>query len=93
MNENPYAEPGPVVKLFGAMLMAVGGLIAVLSGLCSLAFLGPVIVNVIQQPNLNAQSAMVALPWVLIVGGIPIGVGVGIFVIGRHLFRGRRVSA
>jgi hypothetical protein len=81
-----------VAKLFGALLMAVGGLIAVLSGLCSLAFLGTMIQNLVQHPGQSGQIVGLLLA-VLFFGGTPIGVGVGLVVIGRHLLRGPRTSA
>jgi hypothetical protein len=70
-----------VAKLFGAMLMAVGVLIAGLAGLCSASF----IVMMIAQPGGGAMSGV---PMVLVFGGVPIAIGVGIFVGGRELWRG-----
>lgn len=73
-----------VAKLFGAMLMAVGVLVAGLAGLCSAAM----IVMMIVQPS----GAASALPLVLGFGGGPIAVGVGIFIGGRALWRGPRTA-
>jgi len=92
MNESSQTGASSVAKLFGALLMAVGGLIAVLSGLCSLAFLGTMIQNSVQHPGQSGQIVGLLLV-VLFFGGVPISVGVGLFIIGRHLFRGRRTSA
>jgi len=73
-----------VAKLFGAMLMAVGVLIAGLAGLCSAAM----IVMMINQPS----GAASALPLVATFGGVPIVIGVGIFIGGRALWRGPRTA-
>lgn len=73
-----------VAKLFGAMLMAVGVLIAGLAGLCSAAM----IVMMIGQPS----GAASALPLVVGFGGVPIVIGVGIFMGGRTLWRGPRTA-
>ena len=88
MSDPSRSEAGPVIKLFGALLMAVGVLIAVLSGLCSLAFLGTAILNVVQHPSLNAQGVAIILPLVFVIGGIPVAIGVGLVILGRQLFRG-----
>ena len=70
----------PVAKLFGALLMAVGGLIVGLCGLCSLAFMGA----------MGVGNAAGMLFLVAIFAGIPIMVGIFIFIGGRNLWRGPR---
>jgi hypothetical protein len=92
MTDPSQTGAGPVAKLFGSLLMAVGGLIAVLSGLCSLAFLGTMIQTSVPHPGQNNQIVGLLVA-VLVFGGVPIGVGAGLFIIGRHLFRGPRTSA
>jgi hypothetical protein len=72
-----------IAKLFGALLMAAGGLIAGLCGLCSAVFLFSIAAS---DPGGVSGMAMVAL----IVGGIPIAVGVGLFMAGRKVWRGPR---
>jgi len=70
-----------VAKLFGALLMAVGALIAGLCGLCSAVFLASAAAS---SPGVAVTMGGAAL----IFGGIPIGVGVTIFLAGRKLWRG-----
>ena len=87
------AQVSPVASFFGAALMAVGGLIAVLSGLCSLGFLA-VLANAAfsnsAQP-VTAQSIpglMVGLLTLVSIDAIPVGFGVMMFVWGRAIRRG-----
>jgi hypothetical protein len=68
----------PVAKLFGALLMAVGGLIMGLCGLCSLAFM----------VTMGAGDSTGMLFLVAIFAGIPIAAGAAIFFVGRSLWRG-----
>jgi len=70
-----------VAKLFGALLMAVGGLMAALCGLCSA---GVVIMSGANGVGGAAPAMMLAL----IFGGPPIVIGVGVFLWGRSLWRG-----
>jgi hypothetical protein len=77
----PNADPSPVARFFGGLLMAVGGLIAVTSGLCSLAILT---MGAVSSGNDLGDS----IPLVLLVGGIPFGIGLALFFIGRRLYRG-----
>lgn len=67
-----------VARAFGALLMAVGGLIAGLCGLCSAAVL---VFAASQSLGDFAQFGLMAL----VIGGIPGAVGVGLFVWGRSL--------
>jgi hypothetical protein len=76
-----------VAKLFGAMLMVVGGLIVLLCGLCSATFLVAAISQAARTPQ--AQNFSTILAMVLIFGGVPIAVGVAVFLAGRRLYRGR----
>lgn len=68
-----------VAQFFGWLLMGVGGLIAFTAGACSLLVL------------LSSLSYLDGLPSTLIMiagfGGIPILVGVAVFVAGRYLAR------
>ncbi|SFK15881.1 hypothetical protein [Caulobacter sp. UNC279MFTsu5.1] len=70
----------PVGRLFGALLMAVGALMMALCGLCSLAF----IVSMVGSGG-GDLGGMLLLA--LVFGGVPIGVGFGIFWLGRRLRR------
>ena len=64
----------PSARLFGAILMAVGAMIALLCGLCSLTVL--------------ASGGIVGFfPFVAVIGGIPIFVGVLIFKAGLKRYK------
>lgn len=80
----------PIARFFGGLLMAVGGLIAVTAGLCSLSF----VVIDIWQRFAYQRSGFAATPTeltiVMIFGGIPFAVGAGLFLGGRALWRGPR---
>lgn len=72
-----------MTKFFGGLLLAIGILIATLSGLCSVWFA----VMVLTGPG------RVELPMLLVdalVGGLPCMGGVGLFFWGRSLLRGAR---
>jgi len=68
--------------------MAIGGLIAVLSGLCSLTMVWSMIQNALRYPPF-AGANLASLWLVLIFGGAPLIIGVGIFLWGLRLYRGR----
>jgi hypothetical protein len=70
-----------VAKLFGALLMAVGGLIVGLCGLCTAGFL-------VMTANSDPGAAGGLLVIAAVVAGIPVAVGVLIFIGGRNLWRG-----
>ena len=72
----------PVARLFGALLMAVGVLMMTLCGLCSLVF-------VISTAGSGGGEAGGMLLLVLVIGGVPIAIGFGIFWLGRWLRRPR----
>ena len=67
------------MKFFGELLMALGILIATLSGLCSAVILtGP------DGPEISKAAI---LPLIAIIGGLPFLSGVGMFFWGRWLLR------
>ncbi len=68
----------PIKRLFGALLMTVGGLIAGLCGLCSLGVLAS-----------TGGDPGGMFPVILLFGGPPIAVGVLIFNAGRKMWRGK----
>jgi len=74
-------DNGPVAKLFGGLLMAVGVLMVGLCGLCSAFFL----VSTIGGAS-SGVGSMVMLA--LVFGGVPIAAGVALFIVGRNLRRG-----
>jgi len=66
--------------------MAMGGLVAGLSGLCSLTFLGYAIWDVVADAGrLMDVGSMLLL--ILAFGGVPFTIGAGIFIWGRRLRR------
>ncbi len=68
-------------RFFGALMMAVGGLIAVLSSLCSFAVLA------VQGANGSAANWLSALATVAVFGGIPFAIGAVLVFVGRGLYR------
>jgi hypothetical protein len=81
------AGPRPVGRFFGGLLMAIGGLIAVTSGLCSLA-----VTAIGLGSNLSDASAFMTiltagLPFLLGIGGIPFVIGLAMYFAGRSLYR------
>jgi len=71
-------------SLFGGILLAVGILVAGVSGLCSLGML---------VMGLGERSgALDFLPMVLLIGGIPFLIGLGLFFAGRSLLRAARAE-
>lgn len=67
-------------EMFGGILIAVGVLIAGASGLCSLAVLF----------GNGEMTGLSMLPTVLVIGGLPIALGVLIGIGGRSLIRQAR---
>lgn len=75
-----------VVRLFGAMLMVVGGLVVTLSGLCSALVIVGSVVSALTRPSPAAGLVQLA-PIVLVFGGLPIGLGLVAFLVGRSFRR------
>jgi hypothetical protein len=63
-------------QVFGGILLAIGLIIALVSGLCCLAVFG-------DSPHLNSEDVTL----VLVIGGIPFVVGVGMAIGGWFLLR------
>lgn len=81
-------------RLFGALLMAIGGLIAGLCGLCSLTtFLG-MFASTIMTMRSGYSGGLMGLVWGLllvgVVGGLPTFLGVMIFRAGLRRARAPR---
>ncbi len=66
--------------LFGGILLAIGILIAGASGLCTVVFF------VMAIPH----GGFSALPVMVIFGGVPFAIGLGLFFTGRSLIRSDR---
>ena len=84
-----------MTRFVGGLLMAIGGLIAGLCGLCTGVYAVVMIVSVasaaLAGDGWRALTAMGGAVMVaLIVGGVPIAIGTGLFVIGRRQLRRAR---
>ena len=80
--EEPHAAPDPGAPVarkphwsaLAIVLLVIGLLILVPSGLCTAAFGIGALLGAIVQP-LQAVSALGSLLMILVVGGIPVGIG------------------
>lgn len=68
-------------SVIGGILLAIGILIAGLSGLCTLVVIGSALVD-----SGSGEFASM-IPAALVFGGVPCAIGVGLFFLGRHLMR------
>jgi hypothetical protein len=75
---------GLLTWFFGGLLMAAGVLIMLTAGVCSFAVLADVAMST--GSNVT-QTMIVFIPIVLYSGGIPIGIGAGLFFCARVLYR------
>jgi len=99
MTLEPQSQDGDrmVLQLFGAFLMAVGGLIVLLSGLCSLGVLGATVAGFVRsgrahpsnpgEVSMLISGSVTMMFAVAIFGGVPILCGVAVFLWGRGLYR------
>lgn len=69
-------------KLFGSLLLGCGIIVAGLSGLCTLLFAGT---SMLGSTSLTEFTSI--LTSALLAGGIPIGIGAGMFFGGRAMLR------
>ena len=76
----------PANKFFGGLLIAVGVLIAALSGLCSLGLVASSIGSVLRGPAVGTNLTM-GLVMVGIFGGVPFLFGVAMIVGGRAMMK------
>lgn len=72
-----------VVRFFGWLLMGIGGLIAVTAGACTLLVGVPFVLSSLTY----AEGVPGSLLLILILGGVPLLTGIGIFIGGRVLAR------
>jgi hypothetical protein len=78
-------RPSPVAAFFGWLLMCGGALVAVTTGACTVYFLAA---PILQGGGLEYFGGL--LSWVMlvmIIGGIPCLIGVGMFFLGRFIAR------
>lgn len=71
-------------NVFGGLMMGCGILIAGLAGLCTLLAAGSALIDTTTQ---DAREFASMIPAVLIAGGIPIAIGVGLFFAGKALMK------
>jgi len=74
------------MRLLGGLLLALGIVIAAISGLCSA-------VMIVGSVTSGSGADLSLLPVVLIVGGIPFALGVALLLVGRLLLRRARDTA
>ncbi|OYQ25036.1 hypothetical protein CHU93_14475 [Sandarakinorhabdus cyanobacteriorum] len=72
--------------MFAGLLMALGLMICGTSGLCSAWFLGMTLFDSNQN---GAQAVLGTIGMVSVFGGVPFGVGVLLYLLGRRLARER----
>lgn len=70
-------------SLFGALMLGCGILIAGLSGLCALLFIG----GALFDNSYAGAEQMSILPAVLLIAGIPLLIGIGLIFGGRAVVR------
>ena len=73
----------PASWFFGAALMAIGAMMVVLCGICSLGFFS----SIAGISSHSATSIGGGVLMIAIFGGIPIAIGVGLFLVGLGLCR------
>ena len=78
------SEPSPVARFVGAALLVVGVLMMLLCGGCGALFFVTFLWGWLTSSN-HEDVSMVVLPIVL--GGVPAGLGLGLFIVGRALRR------
>jgi hypothetical protein len=80
------AERDPVRVFAGRALVTVGALVLGLSGLCTLGFAGVALFSDLQQAN-SYGSFSNMLPFMLVIGGLPMLVGFGLLRWGLSVLR------
>ena len=78
------SEPSPVQRFFGGLLIAVGILMMLLCGGCGALFFVGFLWSGLTSSN-HEDISMVVMP--LVLGGVPAGIGLGLFIAGRSLAR------
>lgn len=79
------ASSSPVARFFGGALVAVGFLMMLLCGGCGVLFFLGFLWSGLTSSN-HEDVTMVILP--VLLGGLPAGLGLGLFIAGRALRRG-----
>ena len=82
------AEPSPLKRVVAAAIMAAGALVALLSGLCSAAFLLAMVASS-TQGSMGLAGLLGVLSLVAMVGGVPFFAGLGLIYFGWTIWNGR----
>ena len=77
-------QPSPVARFFGGALVAVGVLMMALCGGCGVLFFLGFLWSGLTSSN-HEDVSMAILP--IFLGGVPAGIGLGLFIVGRALRR------
>lgn len=77
-------ESRSVARFLGGALIAVGVMMMLLCGGCGVVFLGAFLLDAMKDAN-RQDLAFLLMPIVL--GGVPAGIGFGLFIAGRALRR------
>jgi len=80
MTEPPAGKPGEIRLFIGLILIVIGVLWLVASGLCSAAFF----VSLFTEAG-DFREALSIVPMILLVGGFSCGVGFAVYVVGRAM--------
>ncbi|MEQ1868195.1 MAG: hypothetical protein ABL996_26560 [Micropepsaceae bacterium] len=75
------AETPTIKRIAGLVLIVVGLLWTVLSGLCSAAFF----VTLFTEGGGDVREALSIIPMILLVGGFSAGIGFVVYIVGRAL--------
>lgn len=87
LSQRPAAPPPTTQsaqRVAGGLLMGCGIIFAGLSGLCTLLVAGSALM---ESGSQDAQEILGMIPAVLIFGGAPVAIGVGMFFLGRYLLK------
>ncbi len=77
-------SPSPVARFFGGALIVVGVLMMALCGGCGVLFFLGFLWSGLTSSN-HEDVSMVVIP--ILLGGLPAGIGLGLFIVGRALRR------
>lgn len=82
----------PVARFFTWAMIAIGGLIVVLAGPCTLFFAGQGLMGLGQGGDVGAYAVMILVA-ALVVGGIPLAGGITLVVVGLRTLDSQRKSS
>ena len=88
-DQKPPRSGRPASWFFGAALIAIGALMVVLCGLCSMAFFVDFTDGASNRGSGATNNLIQTAVMVGIFGGVPIAIGVGLILVGWNLCRQR----